>query len=89
MVEHRPTDIGLQCYCGPDLGEPVPVIRGSIIAFSSLLFHRSGPNLSQYTRKAYVVQFSVEHSVHARTREEFRNGPVIARMGKGLLNSEE
>lgn len=81
MVKHRPTEIGLQCYFGLDVGMPVPVKRGSIIAFSSLLFHRSGPNLTDHTRKAYVVQYSIEHAVHAVTREEFHNGPVIAHNG--------
>lgn len=84
MVEHRATEIGLQCYFGTDPGLAVPVSRGSIIAFSSLLFHRSGPNLSDHTRKAYVVQFSVDHAVHAQTREEFHNGPVIARDGRAV-----
>jgi phytanoyl-CoA hydroxylase len=82
MVEHRPTDIGLQCYFGSDPGLAVPVPRGSVIAFNSMLFHRSGPNLSHQTRKAYVVQFSVEDAVHAVTRQPFYNGPVIARDGK-------
>ncbi len=82
MVDHQNTDIGLQCYFGADPGVPAPVPRGSIIAFNSLLFHRSGPNLSQHTRKAYIVQYSIEHCVHAETRREFDNGPVIARGGQ-------
>ncbi|MCY0879669.1 MAG: phytanoyl-CoA dioxygenase family protein [Firmicutes bacterium] len=87
MVTHQPTALGLQCYFGPDRGVPVPVSRGSVIAFSSLLFHRSGPNVSSQMRKAYVVQFSVEHAKHALTGEEFHNGPVIARGGRRVLSS--
>lgn len=43
---------------GPDVdGVPVPVGRGSVLAFSSLLMHRSGPNTTDRHRRAWILQF--------------------------------
>ncbi|MFD2615019.1 phytanoyl-CoA dioxygenase family protein [Paenibacillus gansuensis] len=82
FVEHKKTDIGWQCYFGEDPGVPVPLKKGSMVAFHSLLFHRSTPNRSQDTRKAYIIQYSVDGAKHAVTGELFDNGPVIAAAGK-------
>jgi ectoine hydroxylase-related dioxygenase (phytanoyl-CoA dioxygenase family) len=80
MIEHQDTEIGKQCYFGDDLGIAVPLKKGSMVVFSSLLFHRSGPNLSKRVRKGYVIQYSVAHAKHAITGEPF-NRLVIARDG--------
>ncbi len=58
VVEHKPTPIGLQCYFGDDPGTPVELPKGGTAVFSSLLFHRSGPNVSSRIRKAYITQYS-------------------------------
>ncbi|MGH9231035.1 MAG: phytanoyl-CoA dioxygenase family protein [Acidimicrobiales bacterium] len=43
---------------GPDRdGVPVPVARGSVLAFSSLLLHRSGPNTTDRPRRAWIIQY--------------------------------
>lgn len=43
---------------GPDAdGVPVPVRRGSVLVFSSLLMHRSGPNTTDRARLAWILQF--------------------------------
>lgn len=47
-------------YVGSDSGIPVIVRAGSIACFSSVLFHRSGPNLTDQLRRVYVVQYSPE-----------------------------
>ncbi len=39
------------------IGVPVPVRRGSVVVMSSLLLHRSGPNLSAEDRRAWILQF--------------------------------
>jgi ectoine hydroxylase-related dioxygenase (phytanoyl-CoA dioxygenase family) len=62
MVEHvwseqESARIG---YHGDDPGDPAIVPAGSIVVFSSLLFHRSGVNSSDRSRRAYVVQYSPE-----------------------------
>ena len=36
----------------------VPARAGSIVVFSSLTPHRTGPNLTDAVRKAYIVQFA-------------------------------
>ena len=43
---------------GPDVdGVPVPVGRGSVLVFSSLLMHRSGPNSTDRPRRAWILQY--------------------------------
>jgi ectoine hydroxylase-related dioxygenase (phytanoyl-CoA dioxygenase family) len=45
-------------YFGDDGGDPVTVSAGSIVCFSSTLFHRSGPNTTEHMRRVYVAQYS-------------------------------
>ncbi|MGG1515378.1 phytanoyl-CoA dioxygenase family protein [Paenibacillus oryzisoli] len=87
FVEHVRTEIGQVCYDGDEEGTPVELQKGSMVAFHSLLFHRSTPNRSQKIRKGYVIQFSVEGSVNPTTGALFRNGPIIARDGKPAYTS--
>ncbi|MDQ6417810.1 phytanoyl-CoA dioxygenase family protein [Paenibacillus sp. LHD-117] len=83
FVPHIKTDLGWICYYGDIEGIPVELKKGSMVAFHSLLFHRSTPNLSKtQTRKGYVIQYSVDGSKHPDTGEVFRNGPLIAKDGK-------
>lgn len=82
LVEHRNTEVGKQCYFGSDPGIPVPLKKGSMVVFNSLLFHRSTPNVSQTTRKGYILQYSVTGSYNPDTGLVFDNGPDIAIGGK-------
>jgi ectoine hydroxylase-related dioxygenase (phytanoyl-CoA dioxygenase family) len=52
----------------PELPAPValPVPAGTIVAMSSLLPHRTGPNTTPHVRKAYVVQCCEERAVYWR-----------------------
>ena len=45
-------------YFGKDPGIPVTVPAGSIAAFSSYVFHRSGPNLTDKLRRIYLPQYA-------------------------------
>ena len=45
-------------YFGPAQGVAVEVPTGSIACFSSVVFHRSGPNLTDRMRRVYVAQYS-------------------------------
>jgi phytanoyl-CoA hydroxylase len=81
MVKHEDTPIGKQCYFGDDPGTPVPLTKGSMAVFSSLLFHRSGPNTRANTRKSYILQYTPADARHVVTGEPF-NRPLIARDGK-------
>ena len=86
VVEHRPTPIGLQCYFGPDPGIPVPLHKGSLVAFCSMLMHRSGPNQSAGMRKGYVIQYSAAGAYNPKTGQVFNNGPIIARGGQRVYS---
>ena len=41
----------------PADGVPVPVRRGGVLVFSSLLLHRSGPNTTDRPRRAWILQY--------------------------------
>jgi ectoine hydroxylase-related dioxygenase (phytanoyl-CoA dioxygenase family) len=47
-------------YFGRDSGDPVVARAGSIVCFSSTVFHRSGPNTTEHMRRVYVAQYSAE-----------------------------
>lgn len=47
-------------YFGDDPGDPVIVPAGSIVAFTSYTFHRSGPNTTDKVRRVYLAQYSSE-----------------------------
>jgi ectoine hydroxylase-related dioxygenase (phytanoyl-CoA dioxygenase family) len=62
VVEHRrdPGTNDLIGYTGPDPGEPLTLPAGSIAAFSSTLFHRTGANTSGRPRRVYIAQYTAE-----------------------------
>ncbi len=45
-------------YFGKDPGIPVVIPAGSIAVFSSYVFHRSGPNLTDRFRRIYLPQYA-------------------------------
>ena len=47
-------------YFGDDPGIPVVIPAGSIAVFSSTVFHRSGPNVTDELRRVYIAQYSRE-----------------------------
>ena len=47
-------------YFGKDPGLAAVVPAGSIVVFSSYVFHRSGPNLTDKLRRVYLSQYSSE-----------------------------
>lgn len=57
-LKHWLTDIGWQCLDEPKNAVAVPARAGSVVVFSSLTPHRTGPNVSDHVRKAYIVQFA-------------------------------
>lgn len=85
LVEHKKTDVGWQCYFGEDPGIPVELKKGSMVAFNSLLFHRSTPNRSDKIRKGYILQYSQTGAKNPDTGVVFDNGPVIAKNGLSVL----
>jgi phytanoyl-CoA hydroxylase len=57
-LRHWMTDHGWRCLEQAPTAVPVPIRAGSIAVFSSLTPHRTGPNLTDGVRKAYIVQFA-------------------------------
>ena len=57
-LAHELTDIGFVCLTDPADAVAVPVTRGSIVVFSSLTPHSTGPNRTDGVRKAYIVQYA-------------------------------
>lgn len=67
MVKHIKEDgtNDLVGYHGDDPGIPVICPAGSIVAFSSKLFHRSGSNTTKNMRRVYLPQYSPEVIMNA------------------------
>ncbi len=59
-LAHEYSDIGFVCLRDPAAAVPVPASAGSIVIFSSLTPHSTGPNRTEAVRKAYIVQFAPE-----------------------------
>ena len=57
-LEHWSSPVGLACLKSVDRSVAAPVRKGSIVVFSSLTPHRTGPNLTQDVRKAYILQYA-------------------------------
>jgi ectoine hydroxylase-related dioxygenase (phytanoyl-CoA dioxygenase family) len=57
-LAHEHSDIGFVCLRDPEGAVAVPAARGSIVVFSSLTPHSTGPNRTEDVRKAYIVQFA-------------------------------
>ncbi len=86
LAPHDPTPIGLACHSldDPDQGIAAPVRAGSLVAFQSLLMHKSGVNRTAGTRKAYIVQFSKANLRHAVTKEPIPCEIPLMRGGAGV-----
>jgi len=54
-------------YFGDDPGDPLIVPAGTIVAFESTVFHRSGANTLPTMRRALTVEFSPEPMIDPKT----------------------
>jgi len=88
LVPHTPGPLGLVCHDAddPDQGVRVPVPAGSLAVFWSLTMHKSGPNVSDGPRKAYVIQYSRAGLRHAETGEAIAGLLPIARHGEAAAS---
>ena len=66
-LAHEYSDIGFVCLRDPAEAVPVPAQAGSIVVFSSLTPHSTGPNRTAAVRKAYIVQFAPAGAAVIRT----------------------
>ena len=69
-LAHRFTDDGFVCLDDPEGVVAVPARAGSIVVFSSLTPHCTGPNLTDEVRKSYILQYAVDPSTILREGED-------------------
>ena len=50
--------LGHQCLADPEGAVPIPVRAGSVVVFSSLTPHRTGPNITDEVRRTYILQYA-------------------------------
>lgn len=63
-LTHWMTASGWQCLeADPGDATPIEAPAGSIVVFSSLTPHKTGPNRSAAVRKSYIVQFAADGAV--------------------------
>ena len=66
-LEHWETPLGYQCVGEEDdlQSEPIAIEAkpGDVVLFSSLTPHRTGPNLTESCRKAYILQYAPQGAV--------------------------
>ncbi len=63
-------------------GVAVPVSRGDVLVFSSLIMHRSGPNATDRHRRAWIIQFSPAHACSALSGKLLDDRLLVARDGE-------
>ena len=83
-LHHETTDIGYEIPLDSSDSVTLPLKAGSIAVFSSLTPHRTGPNLNEDIRKAYILQYAPEgskrlisHSLSEEVNEESRQYFVL------------
>ncbi len=82
-LEHWPAEAGFQCLEDPDGAVPVEAPAGSIVVFSSLTPHATGPNTSGAVRKAYIVQFAPDEAAILQVK------PDGTKQGEALANDPD
>jgi phytanoyl-CoA hydroxylase len=71
-------------YDGDDPGVAVPIRRGSVLVFSSLVMHRSGPNVTDRPRRAWILQYCVADARSALSGKPLDDRLLVARDGEWL-----
>jgi len=66
---------------GIEDGIAVPVNRGDVLVFSSLVMHRSGPNTTDRHRRAWIIQYCPAHASSALSGKLLDDRLLLARDG--------
>tara|TARA_B100001123_G_scaffold196976_1_gene224335 strand:- start:465 stop:1214 length:750 start_codon:yes stop_codon:yes gene_type:complete len=74
-------------YFGDARGVPAIVPAGSVVVFSSLSFHRSGTNITNQMRRAYVTQYSPKIIYRPGETEPMHLGVSFLENGRIIWNS--
>ena len=69
-LKHEWTPLGFRCIDQAEGAVAVPARAGSIVVFSSLTPHRTGPNLTNGIRKSYILQYAPDGAVMRRSETE-------------------
>lgn len=75
-------------YYGDDPGIPVLVPAGSMVVFSSRLFHRSGANVSHQIRRAYEARYSAKPIMDKDGRKLQNKAVPILQKGQRVAPAE-
>jgi ectoine hydroxylase-related dioxygenase (phytanoyl-CoA dioxygenase family) len=77
-------------YTGPDPGDALTAPAGTIAAFSSTLFHRTGPNTSDSPRRVYIAQYTREPLLdEERSRPRHLAEPVLVAGHRPLTSAAQ
>lgn len=82
---HLDTPIGKAADTAGRAGVPVEARTGDVLAFSSLLLHKSGPNTSTRERKAYIVQYA-QAGVRDKSSQELVGRGRVAQAGRPFFS---
>lgn len=74
-------------YFGSDPGLVAEVPAGSIVAFSSVVFHSSGTNTSKNMRRVYLAQYSREPIMSADGTKPWGNAEPFLRNGRSVAGA--
>ncbi len=78
-LAHRYVDpLGFECFDEPPSKVAAPVRAGGAVVFSSLTPHLTGPNTTDATRKAYILQYS--HAGSMILHGDPAAGPAVNRV---------
>jgi phytanoyl-CoA hydroxylase len=77
-LRHHLSETGLVCLDEAPDAVPVPVSAGSVVVFSSLTPHSTGPNRTNDVRKAYIVQYAPDGAAILTDQQGRRAEPVLA-----------
>jgi len=73
---------GIEAFGSERAAVPAPVRKGEILLFHSLTLHRSGPNVTDRPRRAWIVQYCDSAARHGNTGEALDDRVWIARDGQ-------
>lgn len=84
LVEHQYNDDVREHWVDVDESQAVAVQMqpGQVAIFSSLMLHKSGPNISDQVRQAYVPQYHVPEAIKTDTGKPFGDQYPVLRRGR-------
>lgn len=69
-LAHETTGLGYEIFTKHEHEISVPAKAGDIVVFSSLTPHKTGPNLTSTTRKAYILQYAPDGIVVRKSEDD-------------------